>query len=210
MLRPHCVVLLCTAVAGLIGCGKSTAVPENAASVADTPAVTFNRDVAPIIFANCSCCHHPGEAAPFSLLSYEDARRRASQIAEVTKRRFMPPWLPEQGQHEFANARRLSDEQLSTIQKWVSTGAAEGNSVDLPTAPTFAKGWQLDEPDLVLQSPKYDLPATGPDQFRNFVIPIEVKTAEWVEAIELRPTNPRATHHARLGVDRTMESSRRD
>ncbi len=77
----------------------------------------------------------------------------------------------------------------TTIQQWSSTGAAEGNAADLPAAPIFAKGWQLDEPDLVLESPAYQLAATGPDQFRNFVIPIEVKTPQWVESIELRPTN---------------------
>lgn len=180
------------------------------AKVPEAKAVTFNRDIAPIIFANCSCCHHPGEAAPFSLLTYDDVRRRSTQIVDVTGRRFMPPWLPVQDSHEFANARRLTDEQLETIRQWVKSGTVEGDAVDLPAAPTFASGWQLGEPDLVLQSPAYTLEASGPDHFRNFVIPIEVKTPQWVEAIELRPTNPRATHHARLGVDRTVESIRRD
>ena len=186
MLRPHCVVLLCCC------CYRTLPAADQACHHSKTrqlrrpceiqTAVTFNHDVAPIIFANCACCHHPGEAAPFSLLTYSDVRRRASQIAEVTNRRFMPPWLPEQGRHDFANARRLSDEQLATIQQLGEIeGRGEGNAADLPAAPTFAKGWQLDEPDLVLQSPAYQLAATGPDQFRNFVIPIDVKTPQWVE-----------------------------
>jgi Tfp pilus assembly protein PilF len=208
IMRPLCAVLACMLASALCGCSKSTAPAVDTRAETDT--VTFNRDVAPIVFANCACCHHPGEAAPFSLLTYDDVRRRAGQIADVTRRRFMPPWLPVQGGHEFANARRLSDEQLDTIRKWAKGGGVEGAAADLPAAPVFVNGWQLGEPDLVLESPAYQLAATGADQFRNFVIPIEVKTPQWVESIELRPTNPRATHHARLGVDRTMESMRRD
>src|SRR6188768_1218480 len=108
--------LVTSAVVALIaiaaGCSHSF---EQAAIAAPTQgAVTFHRDVAPILQANCASCHRPGEAAPFSLLKYSDAKRRSSQIAEVTRRRFMPPWLPEQGQETFAHARRLTDEQIET------------------------------------------------------------------------------------------------
>src|SRR5215471_6000785 len=78
--------------------------------------VTFNQQIAPIIYKNCSTCHRPGESAPFSLLSYEDAKRHAAQIAKVTKSRFMPPWLPEHGYGDFAEERRLSDAQIALIQ----------------------------------------------------------------------------------------------
>ena len=80
----------------------------------------------------------------------------------------------------------------------------------MPPAPKFDAGWQLGQPDLVFESPRYTLSADGGDQFRNFVIPIDLKKPKWVEKIELRPTNPRATHHARLGVDRSLQSLRRD
>src|SRR5262249_36840780 len=156
--------------AACTGCDTSnTSGNAKVAKAADAPPetkpVTFNRDVAPIIFANCASCHHPGEAAPFNLLTYSDVRRRSSQIVDVTSRRFMPPWLPVQDSHEFANARRLSDEQLETIRQWVKAGAVEGDASDLPAAPTFTNGWQLGEPDLVLQSPAYALAASGPDHF---------------------------------------------
>jgi tetratricopeptide (TPR) repeat protein len=162
------------------------------------------------LFARCAGCHHPGEAAPFSLLTYADARRRATQIAEVTQRQIMPPWLPDAGHGEFAGSRRLSDVEVNLFQQWASAGAPEGNPADLPAAPQFVAGWQLGTPDLVLETPAFQLAASGADQFRNFVIPIESTEPRWVESIELRPTNPRATHHARLGVDRTLESVRRD
>jgi hypothetical protein len=122
----------------------------------------------------------------------------------------MPPWQPAPGHGNFAGARRLSEEQIQTLDDWAKAGAPRGEPRDLPEAPKFGDGWQLGKPDLVLETPAYELMAHGGDQFRNFVIPINVTAPQWVESIELRPTNPRATHHARLGVDRTLESARRD
>ncbi|MCI0332552.1 MAG: tetratricopeptide repeat protein, partial [Planctomycetes bacterium] len=204
--------LLLAAVSVLMIVGSSCTQTNGPTTDTDANAadVTFNRDVAPIIFANCSKCHRPGEVAPFSLLTYDDVRRRAKQIAEVTRRRFMPPWLPQPEHGEFAGARRLSDHDIDTLARWAASGAVEGNAADLPPAPAFVDGWQLGPPDLVLESPPYTLVAGGGDEFRNFVIPIELTSPQWVESIELRPVNPRVTHHARLGVDRTYESLRRD
>ncbi len=122
----------------------------------------------------------------------------------------MPPWLPEPGHGEFAGARRLSDQDIQALDKWAKAGAPRGNPSDLPPAPKFVEAWQLGPPDLVVDSPPYTLSADGGDQFRNFVIPFDLKLPQWVETIELRPSNPRATRHARLGVDRSHESLRRD
>ena len=88
--------------------------------------VTFNQQIAPIVYRNCSPCHRPGEAAPFSLLNYDDVKRHAAQIADVTKRRFMPPWLPEPGHGEFAEERRLTESQIQLIQDWVGQGSPLG------------------------------------------------------------------------------------
>jgi tetratricopeptide (TPR) repeat protein len=201
-------------IAACVSCSRSDEVASDASVLLEQPAatadVTFNRDVAPIIFANCATCHRPGESAPFSLLTFDDARRRAAQIAEVTGRRFMPPWLPERGHGKFSGARRLTDADIATLEKWAVAGAPEGDVADLPAPPSFPDGWQLGPADLVLESPPSSLAAEGGDAFRNFVIPIELASPQWVEAIELRPTNQRVTHHARLGVDRTYESVRRD
>lgn len=171
--------------------------------------VTFHRDVAPIIHAKCATCHRPGEAGPFPLLSYDDVRRRAKQIAEVTATRFMPPWLPKEGHGEFADARRLTPAEVETLAAWAAAGAPRGGG-PAPPVPKFAEGWQLGPPDLVLESPPFTLPAGGGDVFRNFVVPVELDGPRWVKAVELRPTNPQVTHHARLGIDASYESVRRD
>ena len=100
----------------------------------DTPGAisTFNQQIAPIVFRNCSPCHRPGEAAPFSLLSYDDVKRHAAQIAEVTKRRYMPPWLPEPGHGEFAEERRLTDSEIQLIGDWARQGTPLGPTGHAP------------------------------------------------------------------------------
>src|SRR5262245_23331679 len=164
---------------GLSGCQRTvvTAAPP----APQTKDITFSRDVAPILFAHCSSCHRPGEAAPFSLLTYEDARRRYKQIVDVTRRRFMPPWQPAPGHGEFLNDRRLTDEEIQTLADWVKAGAPRGEPAELPPVPKFVDGWQLGKPDLDLETPAYMLAAGGGDQFRNFVIPIDITTPQWVE-----------------------------
>ena len=104
------------------------------------PRVTFNRDIAPILFHSCSMCHRPGEAAPFPLLTYKEAKSHARQIAAVTQRHFMPPWLPEPGELKFADELRLTAEQIALFQKWVDEGNDEGDPSDLPPAPGFVPG----------------------------------------------------------------------
>src|SRR3954471_14571277 len=102
------------------------------ASGGDADSVTFCRDVAPILFARCANCHRSGEAGPFSLLTYAEARSRARQIRDVTRSRFMPPWLPEAGHLKFQGERRLSDKEIETLDRWVAAGAPEGDVADLP------------------------------------------------------------------------------
>ena len=175
-----------------------------------TRAVTFNKDVAPIVFRHCSTCHHPGQAAPFSLLNYPDLRKRAKQIAEVVKRRYMPPWLPEKGYGEFADDRSLSSEQVELILDWVAQGAAEGNPADLPPAPKWTEGWQLGKPDLVVKMPwAYTLAAEGKDVYRNFVFPIPVSERKYVRGVEFNPGNWKVVHHAFIEVDATRFSRKR-
>lgn len=172
-------------------------------------ALTFSKDVAPIVFRRCANCHRPDEAAPFSLLTYDQVRKRASQIAQVTARRFMPPWPPEPGYAEFADERRLSEEELGVLQQWVAEGAAQGDPRDLPRAPEWAAGWQLGTPDLTVQLPQpYALSAEGKDVYRNFVFPIPTTTKHYVKAVEFQPGNARVVHHAFIDIDQTRQSRR--
>ena len=105
--------------------------PDSATRAAESP-VTWSRQIAPIIYHNCAVCHHPGGAGPFSLLSYADARRRAPQILDVTRSRYMPPWLPAPGYGDFADDRRLSDEDLALIRKWVHRECPKATPAEAP------------------------------------------------------------------------------
>jgi hypothetical protein len=172
--------------------------------------VTFNKHIAPILYSQCAGCHRPGQSAPFSLISFADARRHAKQIGVVTREGLMPPWLPEQGVVRFADERRLSPEQLGLIQQWVTDGAPEGSPADLPPPPRWADGWQLGSPDLVVTVPEtYTLAADGKDVYRNFVIPVPLTQPRHIKAVEFR-FDTRAVHHAITRIDRTKQSRRLD
>jgi Tfp pilus assembly protein PilF len=115
----------------------------------------------------------------------------------------MPPWLPAPGNFAFADEHRLTADQIAVIQKWVEQGATEGEARDLPAAPSFTAGWQLGEPDLVLKADKpYMLPASGGDQYWNFVLRVPIDKTRWVKAVEIRPADKRLVHHANMLVDR--------
>ena len=158
--------------------------------------VTFNKQIAPIIFNNCSSCHRPGEAAPFSLLSYKDVVPKARLIAAVTSSRQMPPWKAEPASYPYRDERRLTDSQIAMIRDWVKQGMPEGKTEDRTEPPKFSSGWMLGEPDLVVEMPAgYHVPADGPDIYRNIVIPLGLKEDKWVTAIDMRPSARSVVHH---------------
>lgn len=172
---------------------------------------TFNKDIAPIVHRFCAPCHRPGEAAPFSLLRYGDARKHASQMAAVTASRFMPPWKPAAGKGEFQGEARLTADQIRVIRQWAARGAPEGDPADRPQEPRFVDGWQLGKPDLIVTLPEgYTLAASGSDVFRNFVLRAPVASPRFVRAVEIRPGNRKVVHHANLLIDRERSSRLRD
>lgn len=200
-------LLLLAAVSGAFA-PRSIAHPHPAS---DAPQITFNRDIAPIMFRSCAQCHRPGEAAPFSLLTYADAKKHARQIADVTRSRAMPPWLPEPQQLKFADELRLSDAEIKLIASWVEQGEAEGNPKDLPAAPKYVEGWRLGKPDLILTATKpLVLPPQGTDTYWNFIFPVPINESRWVKAIEIRPGDKRYVHHANILVDRAGASRKRE
>ncbi len=174
--------------------------------------VTFAEHVAPILYQNCTRCHRPGEAAPFALITYQDARKRAKQIAEVTGNRFMPPWHADFGYEEFANERRLTAEQINVLGAWHVQGAKEGDPAKTPAVPKFPEGWQLGKPDLVLTMPEaFEVPAEGRDIYWNFVLPLNLPEDKYVRAIEFRPQARSVVHHSLFyhdtsGVARTFDA----
>jgi tetratricopeptide (TPR) repeat protein len=173
--------------------------------------VSFSKDIAPIVFEHCTSCHRAGEIGPFPLETYRDVRQRMTLVADLTRRRAMPPWKPQGPRAVFFDDRSLSDDEIGRIQSWVAAGGPEGDPKDLPPQPVFTTGWQLGTPDLVVTMPEpYVLRADGPDLFRTFVLPIPTTAVKYVRGIEFRPGNGRGVHHANLGVDRTRSSRRLD
>jgi Flp pilus assembly protein TadD/mono/diheme cytochrome c family protein len=195
-------------VAGLLASALAAGGCNGAPSAAT--AVTFNRDVAPIVFANCAPCHRPGGAAPFPLLTYADAFEQGEAMARQTRERHMPPWLPDPGEVAFVGERRLRDEQIETIQRWVSAGKPEGTPADLPKPPAFTDGWQLGRPDEIVNvSTPLTLPPGGEDVYRNLVLRTSLKSNAFVRAVEFK-TGGAPIHHAVIRVDPTSASRRRD
>jgi len=175
------------------------AVTYAAAAHAQQPAragATFNKDVAPILFANCTTCHRPGEIAPMSLLTYKDARPWARSIASHVKNGTMPPWHADPSVGQFANERRLTDAEKATIARWVDAGAPEGDAKDLPPAPQYAQGWRIGQPDAILEMQEdYPIPAKGEVPYLYFEVPANFAEDRWIKSWEMRPGNPAVVHH---------------
>ena len=133
-----------------VGFLLATAGILSAAETAPGRQVTFSHDVAPVLYQHCVTCHRPGEVAPMSLLDYKSARPWAKAMRQAVMTRKMPPWLADPHYGAFSNDARLSDAEIETIRKWADGGAPEGDPRDLPPQPKFTEGWQLGQPDLVI------------------------------------------------------------
>lgn len=164
--------------------------------------VTFAEQIAPLVFNNCTSCHRPGQVAPFSLLTYADARKHAKTMLRVMQARYMPPWQPEPGHGEFRDSRRLSEAQIALFEKWVNAGMPEGDAKKFPPAPKFNDGWRLGKPDLIVKMERpFAAPADGPDIYRNFVMPLGLTEDKWVTAVEFQATAPTVLHHILYFLD---------
>ena len=184
---------------------ETTAVGTTATGTADAGSTpTYSRDIAPLVFAQCAECHHAGGSAPFSLLTYDDLRKRADQAVDLVARRRMPPWPPDDGCGPFVGERRLSDEQIDLLRRWALGGTPLGDPHEMPPVPQFSADWKLGQPDLVVKLPEpFLLPAEGPDVYQNFVMPLRLAERHTVRAVEFRSGNPPVVHHVFFLLDRS-------
>jgi hypothetical protein len=184
--------------------------PGRTARGADAP--TYHRDVVPILQKNCQECHRPGQVAPFALLDYAQARKRADDIAAVTEQRTMPPWhasTTEGG--PFRDARVLTDAERKTLADWADAGAPEGDPKDAPRPKEWTSDWLLGPPDLVLKmSESYSLGASGPDEYRVFILPSGLTQGRWIAAADFKPGNMRVVHHILAAYDVTGNARKLD
>ena len=181
--------------------------PTRPQAAGDQP-VTFNNQVVRIFQRNCQTCHRPGEVAPFSLTTYNDAHARRDDIVEAVESRYMPPWKAVPGHGEFADARRLSDDDIRLIARWVADGAPEGDARDLPAPRKFPTGWTLGTPSAVLAMEEpFTVPPRTKDIYRCFVVPIRI-AGDWrmIRASEVLPGNRKVVHHVQTFLDVTGKS----
>ncbi len=175
------------------------------------PKVSYTRDVAPILATSCMSCHRDGEIAPFTLTSYEDAARRADMIDVVVSNRLMPPWQPKKGHGEFLDESSLHADEVAILEAWAEADAPKGHDDDLPTMPSFPDGWRLGEPDLIIEMDEaYAVKADGPDDFRNFVLPMNLDGDKQVIGFEFKPGAPSVVHHAIAFLDDERRARRLD
>ncbi|MFN0122660.1 MAG: thiol-disulfide isomerase [Blastocatellia bacterium] len=159
-------------------------------------AVTFTKDIAPILYKNCTECHRTGEIAPMSLLSYQETRPWAKSIRERVTDGSMPPWSADPKHGEWANDPRLSKQEIETITAWVAAGAPKGDDKDLPPAPKYTTGWTIGQPDAVFEMPEeYTVPAEGTVPYLYFSMPTNFTEDKWIAAMEIRPGNRSVVHH---------------
>ena len=181
--------LFALALFALIICSGVYALPARSA-------VTFHKDIEPLLQAHCQGCHRPGEAAPMSLLRYDDARKWAAAIKEAVVLRQMPPWFADPAHGQFANDRRLFPAEIDLIAKWVDNGKEEGDPKDAPKPLTFAEGWAIGQPDAVVEMPTaYQVPASGTVDYTYIVVPTGFTEDKWIQKVEVRPGDRAVVHH---------------
>lgn len=160
------------------------------------PAPTFYKDVLPVLQKNCQNCHRPGEAAPMSLLSYQEARPWASAIRQAVMTKRMPPWSADPAYGHFSNDRSLSAKDIQTLADWAAAKAPAGNPKDAPAPLHFVDGWNIGKPDMVVEMPKpYDIPAQGTIEYTYYVVPSGFTEDKWITAAEIRPGARALIHH---------------
>ncbi|MCW5935418.1 MAG: redoxin family protein [Fimbriimonadia bacterium] len=174
-------------------------------------AINYAKHIAPILQENCQSCHRPGQVAPFELMTYDDAYAWRKEIKKYTQTRLMPPWKPEPGHGDFKGEKRLSNEEIKIIARWVESGAPMGDPKDLPAPRKFPNDWALGKPDFVVEMPEeYEIGPEGEDEYRHFVIPTNFNQDVYVQAIDVEPGNRKTVHHVIVYLDTSGTARRLD
>ena len=172
-------------------------------------AVTYTKDISPIIYKNCTVCHRAGEIGPFPLTNFEEVRDEAFTILSVTRKGYMPPWMPnrEFSKFKLLGERGLTDQEIKTIAQWVEAGMPEGDPAIEAPMPKFAKGSALGNPDLTLRADEpYKIKGSNEDEYRVFVLPTGLSEDRDLVGVEFRPGNRAILHHALLAFDTTGQA----
>jgi len=189
---------------------RSSAIPITVVSLAGSlfsaqlpyaPRVTFSKDVAPLLQKHCQTCHRPGEAAPFPLLTYQQARPWAKAMKEAVLLKKMPPWYAASDYGKFSNNRSLSQTDVDTLVAWADGGVPEGDAKDLPPEPAYVQRWSIPKPDVVFEFPQpFQIPASGTIEYQKVIVPSGFTEDKWVQFAEARPDDRAHVHHMILYV----------
>jgi hypothetical protein len=167
---------------------------------------TFNNEIVRIFQERCQTCHHPGDIAPFSLMTYREAAPFADAIKYMTQTRRMPPWKATSGCGEFVDARTMPQHEIDLIAQWADNGAPEGRPADLPAPLQFTSDWTLGQPDMVLSNTEAFTPPARGDEYRCFTLPANTTSTSYVSAIDVHPGDRRSVHHVIAFLDETGAS----
>ena len=175
-----------------------------AALAADAPpAITFDKDVLPILQRNCQSCHRPGQIAPTSFLTYQSVRPWAKAMKAAVISRKMPPWFADPQYGHFLNDRSLKPSEIETISKWADSGAPEGNIKDAPAPVDWPDGWMI-KPDIIVDGPTFDVPAHPKNnvvEWLTVTVPTGFAQDTWITSVQIKPKYPGVVHHMCLGFN---------
>jgi hypothetical protein len=158
---------------------------------------TFYKNVLPILQDHCQVCHRAGEIAPMAFVTYEQTKPWASAIKQAVQSKQMPPWFADPRYGEFSNDPSLTQQQIALISAWVDAGAPAGSAKDAPPPKHWASGWNIPQPDKVVQMPQaVKLPATGDVEYTYEIVPTGFTEDKWVQMSEIRPSSREHVHHA--------------
>jgi hypothetical protein len=168
---------------------------------ADSPTVTFHKDVEPILQRNCQTCHRPGQVAPMSFLNYQSARPWARAMKAAVQARKMPPWFADPQYGPYLNDRSLKQGEIDMIASWVDAGAPEGDVADAPPAVEWPEGWAI-KPDVIVDGPVTDVPASPKNdvvEWMTVILPSGFTQDTWVTSVQIKPEFPEIAHHICIG-----------